>query len=187
MEAFSILPSSISGLSVIERRQLKDDRGYFERMFCQDSLNVILAGRCVRQINRSVTSDIGVVRGLHFQYPPHSEIKIITCVKGAVWDVAVDLRRGSPTFLQHHAFALSEEARQSVLIPEGFAHGFQALSPDCELIYIHTADYHSESEAGLNALDPRLGIDWPKPVTLRSEKDVGHPLMSDDFQGVVCQ
>jgi len=127
---------------------------------------------------------LGAVRGMHFQYPPHAEVKIISCLKGKVWDVAVDLRKGSPTFLQTHSVTLSEDVPQSYLIPKGFAHGFQTLTPDCELIYFHTADYNAAAEAGLNALDPRLDIQWPIAITERSKRDEQHPMLTDCFVGI---
>jgi dTDP-4-dehydrorhamnose 3,5-epimerase len=174
----------IDGLNVIERERVGDSRGFLERMFCQDSLGPFLQGKTVRQINRTLTRQKGTVRGLHFQNPPHTEIKIVTCLKGQVWDVAVDLRRGSPTFLEHHAVLLTEDNHYSFLIPEGFAHGFQTLTSDCEMLYFHTADYNVEFEGALNAIDPSLSIPWPAPITERSDRDVNHPMVADDFQGI---
>lgn len=173
----------IDGLNVIERERVGDSRGFLERMFCQDSLGQFLQGKTVRQINRTLTRQKGTVRGLHFQNPPHAETKIVTCLKGQVWDVAVDLRRGSPTFLEHHAVLLTEDNHYSFLIPEGFAHGFQTLTSDCEMLYFHTADYNVEFEGALNAIDPSLSIPWPAPITERSDRDVNHPMVADDFQG----
>ena len=108
----------------------------------------------------------------------------MTCLKGKVWDVAIDLRRGSPTFLEHHAVLLTEDNHCSFLIPEGFAHGFQTLTSDCEMLYFHTADYNVESEGALNAMDPLLLIPWPEPITERSERDVNHPMLANNFQGI---
>ena len=174
----------INGLQVIERRPIGDGRGYLERLFCQETLSPPLQGKTIRQINRTLTQNKGTVRGLHFQYPPYAETKIVTCIKGLVWDVAIDLRRGSSTFLQHHAVLLSEDNHQSYLIPEGFAHGFQTLSPDCEMLYFHTADYNADAEGALNACDPRLAIDWPQPIAERSERDKNHAMLTDDFHGM---
>jgi dTDP-4-dehydrorhamnose 3,5-epimerase len=105
-------------------------------------------------------------------------------LKGAVWDLAVDLRQGSSTFLKHHAVLLTEDDCQSYLIPEGFAHGFQTLTSDCEMLYLHTADYNAEAEGALNALDPRLEIDWPEPITERSERDASHAILTGTFHGI---
>jgi dTDP-4-dehydrorhamnose 3,5-epimerase len=184
MSRFVLYPTPINGLQVIERQPICDARGYLERLFCQETLTSFLQGKTICQINRTLTQNRGTVRGLHFQYPPHAETKIVTCIKGQVWDVAVDLRKGSSTFLQHHAVLLSEDNHQSYLIPEGFAHGFQTLSPDCEMLYFHTADYKAEAEGPLNACDPRLAINWPEPITERSERDANHAMLTDDFYGI---
>lgn len=184
MSRFVLHPTPINGLQIIERRPIGDSRGYLERLFCQETLGQLLEGKTICQINRTLTQNKGTVRGLHFQYPPCAETKIVTCLKGQVWDVAVDLRRGSPTFLQYHAALLTEENRQSYLIPEGFAHGFQTLTLDCEMLYFHTADYNVVAEGALNPCDPRLAISWPEPTTVRSERDKSHAMLADDFQGI---
>ena len=186
MSHFILHSTPIDGLHVIEREPLGDSRGFFERMFCQNSLDQFLQGKTVCQSNRSLRRQKGTVRGLHFQNPPHAETKIVTCLKGQVWDVAVDLRRGSPTFLEHHAVLLAEDNHCSFLIPEGFAHGFQTLTSDCEMLYFHTANYHSESEGALNAVDPLLSLLWPEPISQRSERDDGHPVLAADFPGLDC-
>ena len=137
------------------------------------------------QINHTLTVMRGTVRGLHFQYPPHAEIKIVSCLRGEVFDVAVDLRQGSPTFLQWHGEILSASNHRTLLIPEGFAHGFQTLSDDCELLYFHTAAYQPSAEGGLNAQDPKLNIFWPETVVELSSRDAGQPLVNEEFVGVV--
>jgi dTDP-4-dehydrorhamnose 3,5-epimerase len=179
-----ILQTPLKALTLISRATVRDERGYLERLFCQETLGDLLKGKTIRQINHTLTRKEGAVRGLHFQYPPHAETKIVTCIKGSVWDVAVDIRKGSPTFLKHHAVFLSQDNFQSFFIPEGFAHGFQVLTPDCELLYFHTTDYKADAEGALNALDPKLAINWPKPITERSERDISHPLIDNDFSGV---
>jgi dTDP-4-dehydrorhamnose 3,5-epimerase len=121
---------------------------------------------------------------MHFQNRPHAEMKLVTCLQGEVWDVAVDLRRNSPTFLQWHAEKLSSENCRALLIPEGFAHGFQSLSDDCELLYLHSATYVQHAEAGLRPNDPALHISWPLDLQYLSVKDAGHPLLNDQFLGV---
>jgi len=184
MSHFVLHPTPIHGLQVIKCQPIGDSRGFLERLFCHETLNSLLQGKPIRQINRTLTQNKGTVRGLHFQYPPHAEIKIVTCIKGQVWDVAIDLRRGSSTFLQHNAILLSEDNHQSYLIPEGFAHGFQTLTADCEMLYFHTADYKAEAEGALNACDPRLAINWPEPITERSERDTRHAMLTDDFHGM---
>ena len=184
MIQLEIEPTGLRSLYVFERQPIGDSRGFLERLFCQETLNSCLDGKSIRQINRTMTKKKGTVRGLHFQYPPHAETKIVTCIKGHVWDVAVDLRRGSTTFLHHHAVLLSEENHQSYLIPEGFAHGFQTLTPDCEMLYFHTADYNTDAEGALNACDPRLAINWPQPISERSERDENHAMLTEHFNGM---
>ena len=184
MSPFTFHATPIDDLQVIERRRIVDARGYLERAYCHEMLSPLVKEKPIRQINRTVTLKNGTVRGLHFQNAPHCEIKIVSCVRGEVFDVAVDLRRGSPTFLKWHAEVLSEINCLTFLIPEGFAHGFQTLSDDCELLYLHTADHNAQYEGALNALDPALDIAWPLPVAYRSERDAKHVMLSSDFNGI---
>ncbi|MNY38438.1 dTDP-4-dehydrorhamnose 3,5-epimerase [compost metagenome] len=121
---------------------------------------------------------------MHYQLPPHAEIKLVSCIRGAVWDVAVDVRQGSPTFLQWHAERLSADNGRALLIPEGFAHGFQTLTDDVDMLYCHSAPYAPQSEAGLHFQDARLGIAWPLPLTQVSERDQQHPRLDTAFPGV---
>jgi len=121
---------------------------------------------------------------MHFQYAPHAELKMVRCLRGRVWDVAVDLREGSPTLLQWHAQELSETNLMMMVIPEGCAHGFQALEPNSELLYLHTAMYHKPSESAVRYDDPRLSIPWPLPVTDVSDRDQNHSLLLDSFPGI---
>lgn len=121
---------------------------------------------------------------MHFQLPPHAEMKLVSCMRGEVFDVAVDLRSNSPTFLKWHAEILTVDNHKTIVIPEGFAHGFQTLTTDCELLYLHTAAYMPNAEAGLNALDTTLGIDWPLAVTERSARDQAHPHITTEYTGL---
>lgn len=144
----------------------------------------------IAQINHSYSAKRGTVRGLHFQYPPHAEIKLVSCVRGRVFDVAVDLRAGSPTFLQWHALELSAERHNSLLVPRGFAHGFQALEDDCELLYLTSTPYAQAAEDGLNPTDSRLGhggISWPLAITECSDRDRNHPPLTDAFAGITLR
>lgn len=184
MSRFAISTLSIDSLYILDRHFVGDQRGFLDRLFCQEELDFCLRGKSVCQINRTFTERQGTVRGLHFQYPPYAETKIITCLKGQVWDVAVDIRRGSPTFLQHHSVLLTEENQRSFVITEGFAHGFQSLEPNSELLYIHTANYRPEAEGALNACDEYLSIQWPQPIANRSQRDSEHPMLTDNFRGV---
>jgi dTDP-4-dehydrorhamnose 3,5-epimerase len=132
----------------------------------------------------TLTARLGSARGLHFQAPPYAETKIVSCIRGEVFDVAVDLRQGSATFLQWHGEVLSAKNNRTLLIPEGFAHGFQTLEDECEMLYFHTAAYHPETEGGLNIADPRLAIRWPKPLRDISKRDLDHPYIEADYRGI---
>jgi dTDP-4-dehydrorhamnose 3,5-epimerase len=179
-----ILDTPIADLKLVQSVPHRDTRGAFTRLFCAQELHLVLGHRHVAQINHSRTSQVGAVRGLHFQHPPHAEMKMIRCLRGRVWDVAVDLRAGSATFLRWYAQELAQDDAQMLVIPEGFAHGFQALEPDSELLYLHTAFYYPLSEGGLRHNDPRLAIAWPLPARDLSPRDLAHPLMGADFTGV---
>ena len=172
------------GLKVVERQNLGDPRGFLSRMFCAEELAAAGWTSPIAQINLTRTLQRGTVRGMHYQHPPHSEMKLVNCLRGAVLDIAVDLRSGSPTFLQWQAEELSAENRRSMLIPEGFAHGFQTLTDDCELLYFHSVKHVPGSEGALSALDPRLNIGWPLEITEMSERDRLHPRLTDQFTGL---
>jgi len=137
------------------------------------------------RINHTYTQHKGTVRGMAFQNAPHVEMKFVSCLRGSVFDVAVDLRKGSPTFLQWHAELLSADNYKTFAIPEGFAHGFQTLTDDCEMLYLHTAAYAPGAEAGLNPQDPKLAITWPLPIAGISSRDAAHAPIVDTFEGVV--
>lgn len=180
----NILRTPIDGLMVIEATPHIDARGAFARLYCERELAEVIGQRRIVQINHSRTTQVGALRGLHFQYPPHAEMKLVRCIKGRVWDVAVDLRQGSPTFLRWHAEELTGDNQRMMLIPEGFAHGFQVLEAESELLYLHTAFYAPEAEGGLRHDDPRLGIRWPLSVSDLSARDASHPLIDASFQGI---
>lgn len=183
---FDILTTPICGLNILRRWPIGDNRGYLERLFCTEELAGLLTGKRIEQINHTLTANRGTVRGMHFQYPPHAETKFVHCLRGEVFDVAIDLRRNSPTFLRWHAEILTPESHKTFVIPEGFAHGFQTLSDDCEMLYFHTAAYRAEAEGGVHPQDPRLAIDWPLPVARLSPRDASHPLLADGFAGIVA-
>jgi len=184
MSQFSIFDTPIAGLKVIERKPIEDHRGFLARIFCADQLKDAGWKRPIAQINQTVTKKRGAVRGMHFQNTPHAEIKLVSCLQGEVWDVAVDLRKNSPTFLRWHAEKLSLQNYRALLIPEGFAHGFQALSDDCELLYVHSSPYVREAEAGIRPNDPCLNISWPLELFEISSRDKEHPLLNDQFTGI---
>lgn len=181
---FDILDTPLPGLRLLQRKLMGDSRGYLERLFCSDELQTLIPGKTIAQINHTLTSCCGTVRGIHFQRPPHAEVKFVSCLRGEVFDVAVDLRHNSPTFLRWHAELLSADNHKTLVIPEGFAHGFQTLTDDCEMLYFHTAAYQPGAEGGLNAQDPRLAIRWPLPVAGLSPRDAAHPLLDDGFVGM---
>ena len=162
--------TNISGLTVVKRLPVSDKRGLFERVLCVNEISS-WGNRSVKQINRSVTKLKGVIRGLHFQRNPYSECKLVTCLKGSVMDVALDLRTKSPTYGKVFSIELNQGNDISLLIPEGFAHGFQTLSDNVEMLYIHSTEYSAENECGIDSLDHNLGINWPLPCTERSERD----------------
>lgn len=184
MNRFTVSDASIGGLKIVERRQAGDSRGFLSRLFCGTEL--VGAGWCesIAQINQTFTQKAGTVRGMHFQRPPHAEMKLVTCLRGSVWDVVVDLRVGSPTFLKWHAEELSASNLRALLIPKGCAHGFQTLTDDCELLYLHSTAYVPDAEAGLNAKDPLLAIIWPLPIEDLSARDSQHPMLNAQFTGV---
>lgn len=174
----------LPGLKRIERQIRGDARGFLARIFCADELASAGWIRPVAQINHTLTAQRGTVRGLHFQKPPWAEMKLVSCLRGEVWDVAVDLRPESPTYLRWHAEVLSAANHRALLIPEGFAHGFQTLGDDVEMIYCHSAPYAPEAEGGVNALDMRLAITWPLPIEARSPRDEALPVIDESFAGV---
>lgn len=177
MSRFNRLPTPLSGLMVVERKQTGDERGFFSRFFCRDELGDFGGDGTIAQINHTLTRNKGTIRGMHFQRPPHDETKFVSCLSGAVFDVAVDIRPDSPTYLQWYGEILSAENARSMMIPGGFAHGFQTLAENCELIYLHDKPYAPGAEGGLNPLDPRLAIAWPLEVTQMSERDRGFSLL----------
>jgi dTDP-4-dehydrorhamnose 3,5-epimerase len=135
-------------------------------------------------MNHSVTFKKGTVRGMHYQLPPFSEIKMVRCIVGAIYDVIVDIRANSPTYLQWFGTELSAKNKKMMYIPEGFAHGFQTVTDDCELIYHHSNFYTPNSEGGLKFNDKSINIDWPLAVTEISERDNSHPLIDANFKGI---
>lgn len=184
MSRFIISDTPLADLKIVERRQMGDERGFLARLFCAEELAAAGWMTPIAQINHTSTQQQGTVRGLHFQHPPHAEMKLVSCLRGAIWDVAVDLRAGSPTFLQWHAQELSAANHRALLIPEGFAHGFQTLCDDCELLYLHSVAYTQAAEAGLHAKDPTLAIAWPMAFSGFSARDAQQPMLDPLFKGL---
>ena len=184
MKRLSLQATPLAGVYLLRRTRQDDARGFLSRVFCADELAEGGWQGPVAQINQTLTLSKGTVRGLHFQHPPHAEYKLVSCLRGCVWDVAVDLRRNSATFLQWHAEYLHADQGAALLIPAGFAHGFQALADDAELLYCHSAAYAPQAEAGIHPQEPRLAIAWPRPVCDLSPRDASHAWLPDDFEGV---
>jgi dTDP-4-dehydrorhamnose 3,5-epimerase len=183
-ERFSCTQLVLPGVVAVNRQRVSDARGSFSRLFCADELAQAGWAWPVAQINDSHTARAGTVRGMHYQRPPYAEAKLVICLRGSVWDVAVDLRAGSPTFLRWCAHELSAHNETALLIPPGCAHGFQALSDDVELLYLHSAPYWPEADAGLHPHDQALGVTWPLPVSMISDKDAHRPKLSAGFTGL---
>ncbi len=175
-----IIKTKLDGVVIIEPKIFRDSRGYFSESFSQREFEEKVCKINFVQDNESMSS-YGVMRGLHFQRPPFTQAKLVRCVKGAVLDVAVDIRKDSPTYGQHVAVELSEENHYQMFIPHGFAHGFSVLSETAVFQYKCDQFYHPESDAGISILDKSLGIDWriPTDKAILSDKDTRHPLFKD--------
>ena len=175
-----VIKTALDGVVVIEPRLFEDARGYFFESFSQREFDEKVGKVVFVQDNESKSS-YGVMRGLHFQRPPFTQSKLVRCVKGAVLDVAVDIRKGSPTYGQHVAVELTEENHRQIFIPKGFAHGFAVLSETAVFQYKCDEVYHPEADGGISILDDSLGIDWRIPMekAILSEKDTKHVLLKD--------
>jgi len=183
-QQFHFTNTPLEGLKIVQRWVKEDSRGFLSRLFCANEFADHGFDKSVSQVNQTLTYKKASVRGLHYQLMPYTEIKLVNCVKGEIFDVAVDLRKGSPTFLNWHSEILSEKNQKSMLIPKGFAHGFQSLTDYCELIYLHSSPYEKDSEAALNINDPRLAITFPLSITNISKRDRSHPYIDDNFDGI---
>jgi dTDP-4-dehydrorhamnose 3,5-epimerase len=180
-----IVKTPIEGVMIIESERHTDNRGSFSRFFCEDELNNIIGNRQIVQINHSDTQQAGSIRGMHFQFPPHAEMKLIRCLRGRVFDVAVDLRKNSKTFLQWYGQILTPEENNMFVIPEGCAHGFQNIEKNTELLYLHTSHYQPKSEGGFRFDDPVLNIKWPMMYSDISKKDKEYPDITKRFKGII--
>lgn len=167
----------LPGVVELRRDRISDARGYLERMFCIEELLIHGWHGAVAQANRTLTANAGTVRGLHYQCGIHAETKLVTCLAGRVFDVAVDLRDGTETFGRYISCTLDADAGNALLIPEGCAHGFQTLTDDCEMLYFHSRPYAPDHEAGINARDNDIGIDWPLQFSDRSPRDAELPTL----------
>ncbi len=185
-EQMNLVETNIPGAWIIESTSFQDNRGAFSRLFCLHELQATLGPtKAIAQINQSITHRVGAVRGMHYQNPPHAEVKIVRCLKGRVFDVAVDLRHDSSTFLRWTAVELTPENHRAFVIPEGCAHGFQVLEENSQLLYLHTEFYTPDSEGGVRFDDPEIGVDWPLAPTDLSDRDLNHPYLKENFKGLV--
>ncbi len=179
--------TALEGSYVIDVISFEDERGWFVRTFCKNEFAQIGHTKEWVQINHSFTDEKGTIRGMHFQNPPFSEIKLIRCIAGKIFDVIIDLRKNSKTFLKWFGVELSAENKKMIYIPEGFAHGFQTLTDGCQLIYHHSEYYEPGVEGGIKYDDAMIGINWTLPAKNVSERDNNHPKLDNNFIGLNIQ
>lgn len=178
------IETAFDGLWVIEPEIKSDPRGFLTRLFCKNEFSQITANKEFVQENLTLTNVKGTFRGLHYQEPPYGEVKLVRCIKGKVFDIVADLRKNSKTFLKTFTLELNEEKLNMILIPEGFAHGFQTLTDNCLTLYLHTNFYNPQYERGLNINDPRINCSLPFQLNYISERDKNHPFLKNDFDGL---
>jgi dTDP-4-dehydrorhamnose 3,5-epimerase len=171
--------TKLKGAYVIEIEPIEDDRGFFARTFCQKEFEQLGLNLCIAQCNISINRKKGTLRGMHYQAAPHEEAKLVSCTKGSINDVIIDLRLGSLTYGRWISVELSAENRKMLYIPKGFAHGFQTLEDDTEIFYQMSEFYHPESARGVRWDDPAFGIEWPLEEKVISEKDSAYLFLID--------
>ena len=164
-------PTPIAGLTVVETDRHGDERGTFSRVWCAEELTAAGLDPSVAQVSLSTNATAGTRRGMHWQRPPHGEAKLVRCVQGAIFDVAVDLRPDSPTRLEWFGIELSAETGRALFLPEGMAHGFQTPTDDSAVLYLISTPYAGELQDGLPTDDPDIGIEWPGPAVVMSDRD----------------
>lgn len=171
----------LAGAFVIEPERRGDERGFFARVFCEEQFARQGLATHFVQINNSLSSAPGTLRGMHYQLPPHAETKVVRCIRGALWDCILDLRRGSPTFGGWYGTELSADNRRMMYVPKGFAHGFVTLEADAEMLYFVDAAYHPDAERGVRHDDAEFGIQWPAEARQVSEKDRSWPNFDEAY------
>ena len=176
--------TSLKGSFVLKLEPIEDERGWFARTYCKNDFLSLGYDKEWVQMNHSFTKQMGTIRGMHYQRPPYGEIKLVRCIAGSVYDVIIDLRSDSKTFLQYFGIELSASNKKMIYIPEGFAHGFQTLSNDAELVYHHSQFYLPGVEAGVKYNEPAIKIKWPLEITSISDRDNSHPLIDANFKGL---
>jgi len=174
----NIVETPLSGVFVVEPIKHEDHRGFFARLYCQETWQKHDLDPTINQCNISYSKQKGTIRGLHFQTGEHAEVKLVRCCTGVIFDVAVDLRKDSPTYGQWYGLELTADNYKQLYIPKGFAHGFQTLTDNAEIFYQVSNPYNPKHEAGLRYNDPQINIKWPLSVTEISEKDANLPLLS---------
>lgn len=177
MSNLIIIDTPFPDVKLIKRNSFEDDRGQFSRIFCSDELKETFKNEAIAQINFSETFNCGTIRGMHYQPHPYSEIKLVSCVRGKIFDVVVDIRPKSKTYLSWFGEILSEDNKLAMMVPEGFAHGFQSLKNNVQLIYCHSKKFNPIFEMGLNPIDPKIKIQWPLPIAKISKRDAEHPFI----------
>lgn len=180
----TFIPTPLPGAYLIEPLPFLDQRGFFTRVFCATEFREAGLDINIVQINHSGCGQRGMIRGMHYQIPPAAEVKMVKCIRGKVYDVIIDVRRNSLTFLHWYGVELSAENQNMLYVPPGFAHGFQALADNSEMIYLVTASYSPEHERGVRYNDPQIGIEWKLSVITTSEKDAQLPLLNRAFEGI---
>jgi dTDP-4-dehydrorhamnose 3,5-epimerase len=178
------LRTQIYGCRLIQQSASFDHRGSFYKLYSQTQMESLGLNFNVAQINLSITKEAGTIRGMHYQKTPHNEIKLVRCIRGKIFDVVIDIRRNSPTYLDHQSFFLDEFSNSVLLVPAGCAHGFQVIEGPAEVIYAHSEDYKPEFEAGINPSDPRIDIEWPLKPRNISERDSSFIPITGSFCGV---
>ena len=170
-----ISPTAIAGAKLVELERHEDERGFFARSYCAREFEAAGLAACAAQCNVSFNRSRGTLRGMHFQRAPHAEAKLVRCTRGSIYDVIVDLRKDSPSYLKWFAATLSADNHRALFIPEGVAHGFQALEDSAEVFYQMSAFYHPDAAAGVRWNDPAFRIEWPVAPPIVSARDAGYP------------
>jgi len=179
MKRLKFIKTPLDGLLLLERALSHDNRGIFSRIYCEDELHEAHISLKISQINHSFSKLKGTIRGMHFQITPYSDAKLITCTQGSIFDVAIDIRKNSPTYLQWFGAYLNGDDNKSIFIPKGFAHGFQTLSDNVHLIYLHSDPYHESAQGGISPFDPLINISWPLSTNNISNRDKNFPFIKN--------
>lgn len=184
MDDFIVEELPLEGLKLIKRKPKADNRGFFSRIYCPEQLSAYGFIKSVAQINHSFSLKRGTIRGMHYQMHPYVDTKLISIIHGEILNVVVDLRVSSDSYLKTYSIELSGSESNGLLIPAGFAQGFQTLSDNVDLFYCQAEKYVKDFDSGLNPFDPALAINWPLPVSEISDRDKNHPLINKNFKGL---